>query len=350
MRIDRFVAAAFGLMVLGLALPASAVSLTPQQVQDRAAIEETMSRYMFALDTADPDAYASVYAPDGEIVLGKSVEHGHDALRKYVADLRKRWGLPEGKHFGRTRHIYYNFTVDINGDKALAQTYWQTLVANPDGGAWKVLATGTSEDSFVKIGGSWLIAKRVIHNDPAPEKAAETRRQTHRQIKNRKLPAVTDQDASASSDLPRTLHVSFNDQLGYAMMGMAGLAMGFLWRGVSPVPGYALMAVAAVFLVAHFVRRPSLVLDRDGYTTTSFLGQERVRWSDVDRFEARKVAGRMSVAVTFAEGHAPPGPRRRAFGLFPPTDNILPHSYGLTMVELADLMNGMKARFERGEA
>lgn len=175
MRMDRVAAAAFGLTVLGAALPASAVSLTAQQVQDRAAIEETMSRYMYALDTADPDAYASVYAPNGEIVLGKTVEHGREALHKYVEGLRKNWKLPEGRHWGKTRHIYYNFTADIHGDKALAQTYWQTLVANPEGGPWKVLATGTSEDSFVKIDGSWLIAKRVIHSDPAPAKATASK-------------------------------------------------------------------------------------------------------------------------------------------------------------------------------
>ena len=176
MRMDRLAAAVFGLAMLGAALPASAVSLTAQQAQDRAAIEETMSRYMFALDTADADAYASVYAPDGEIVLGGKVfEKGRKELHDYVVDLRKQWGLPEGRHFGKTRHIYYNFTVDIHGDKALAQSYWQTLVANPKGGAWMVLATGVSEDSLVKIDGSWLIAKRVIIGDPAPAKAAASK-------------------------------------------------------------------------------------------------------------------------------------------------------------------------------
>ena len=172
MRMNGIAAAAFGLMVLGAALPASAVSLTAQQAQDRAAIEETMSRYMFALDTANADAYASVYTPDGEIVLGGKVfEKGRKALHDYVAGLRKEWKMAEGQKFGKTRHIYYNFTVDIQGDKALAQAYWQTLVANPDGGAWKVLATGVSEDSLEKIDGSWLIARRVIIGDPAPAKA-----------------------------------------------------------------------------------------------------------------------------------------------------------------------------------
>jgi uncharacterized protein (TIGR02246 family) len=163
-------------IALGLTVAAGqamAVELSAQQAQDRAAIEETMSRYMFALDTANPDAYAGVYAPDGEIVIGgKVLEHGRDALHKYVEDLRKEWKLPEGRHWGKTRHIYYNFTVDIKGDKAEAQSYWQTLLANPDGGAWKVLATGVSEDSLVKIDGNWLISRRVIISDPSPKPTA----------------------------------------------------------------------------------------------------------------------------------------------------------------------------------
>lgn len=146
---------------------ASAVELTAQQVQDRAAIEETMSRYMYALDTADPDAYASVYAPDGEIVIGgKVLEHGRKALHDYVAGLRKQWKMAEGQRFGNTRHIYYNFTVEIDGDTAQAQSYWQTLLANPEGGPWRIFATGVSEDTLVRINGSWLIAKRVIIGDP----------------------------------------------------------------------------------------------------------------------------------------------------------------------------------------
>lgn len=173
MRMDRVAAAVFGLAVLGAALPASAVSLTAQQAQDRAAIEETMSRYMHALDTANADAYANVYAPDGEIVLGGMVfEKGRKELHDYVVGLRKQWKMTADQRYGKTRHIYYNFSVDIDGDKALARTYWQTLVANPKGGAWMVLATGTAEDSFVKIDGSWLIAKRVIFSDPDPTKAA----------------------------------------------------------------------------------------------------------------------------------------------------------------------------------
>jgi uncharacterized protein (TIGR02246 family) len=172
----RAVAAAAGLaLAIGLAAaPAFGVGLSAQEAQDRASIQETMSRYMFALDTANADAYAAVYAPDGEIVIGgKVLEKGRPALHAYIEGLRKQWKMTPDQKFGKTRHIYYNFTVEVHGDTALAQAYWTTLLADPKGGAaWKALDTGVSENSLVKINGSWLIAKRVIIPDPAPKPAA----------------------------------------------------------------------------------------------------------------------------------------------------------------------------------
>jgi len=172
------IVAAAALTGVVAAQPASAVKLTPQQAQDRAAIEETMSRYMFALDTANPDAYAGVYAPDGEIIIGgKVLEHGRKALHDYIAGLRKQWKMTPDQKFGKTRHIYYNFTVDIHGDKALAQAYWTTLLADPKGGAaWKALDTGVSENHLVKIDGNWLIAKRVIIPDPSGKPEAQAQK------------------------------------------------------------------------------------------------------------------------------------------------------------------------------
>lgn len=163
-------------LVTGLtAAPALAVQLTAEDVQDRAAIEEAMSHYMYALDMANPDAFAAVFSPDGEMVInGQPLAKGHDALQKFVAGLRNSWKITDDKTFGKTRHIYYNFTVDIQGDKAEGHTYWQTLIADPNGAAaWKVLDTGTSQDSFVKIDGGWFIAKRVITADPATQKPAQ---------------------------------------------------------------------------------------------------------------------------------------------------------------------------------
>jgi len=161
---------------------------------------------------------------------------------------------------------------------------------------------------------------------------------------------LNDQSSSVSSELPRKLHVGFNEQLGYGVMAMAVLGLSFMWRRVSPVPGYIFMALAVVFAVMLFVRRPTLVLDRDGFTTTSLFGAEHTRWADIVRFEARKVAGRKVVAMDLAESGQPARPKPRAFGLLPRAEPMLPHTYGLGVDELADLMNEMKSRADLGES
>lgn len=156
------VATSLGLVAGG----ATAEEWGPEETRDRLMIEETMARYMVALDTADADAYGALFTEDGVLKAGDFVERGREALREYVVDLRERWDLPDGRHFGRTRHIFYNLTVDIDGDRAEAQSYWQTLAPNPPDGPWQIIATGVSEDSFVKVDGKWLFEERVIIPDP----------------------------------------------------------------------------------------------------------------------------------------------------------------------------------------
>lgn len=149
----------------------SAYAWTNQQSADAMEILNLLGRYTYALDTANPDAYAGVYTQDGSFKAGKMVEAGRDHLRQYVVDLRKRWGLPDdGKvHWGRTRHLFSNFHVEVDGDTAKGGTYWQTLIADPKSGSWKVLATGTSMETYAKVNGSWYIKTREVMGDPKPQ-------------------------------------------------------------------------------------------------------------------------------------------------------------------------------------
>lgn len=143
---------------------------TEQDSIDRSAIENLLGRYMHALDTANAEAYAQVFAPDGQMGTGNMAEKGREHLAQYVVDLRERWGLPNDgeEHWGRTRHIFYNLHLDIDGDTASGGTYWQTLTPNEDTNSWTVLATGTSRETYSKIDGEWYIQTREVIGDPRP--------------------------------------------------------------------------------------------------------------------------------------------------------------------------------------
>jgi hypothetical protein len=164
-------AAALALAVtIASATPAMA-EWTTQNSADVAAINNLLGRYMHALDTANPEAYSMVFAPDGEMGTGNMAEKGRDHLKKYVVDLRKQWALPnDGKeHWGRTRHIFYNLHIDeIDDTHAAGGTYWQTLIGDAQTGTWRPLATGTSKETYTKIDGEWYIQTRQVTGDPKP--------------------------------------------------------------------------------------------------------------------------------------------------------------------------------------
>src|SRR5262249_24263646 len=85
--------AAFGVALLTLP---SAIRLgasdsdVVQEMKDRREIEALMWRYVRALDTRDPDAYASNYTPDGQFIAGQNATKGTESLKKMVEDLRNR--------------------------------------------------------------------------------------------------------------------------------------------------------------------------------------------------------------------------------------------------------------------
>lgn len=167
-----------GIAILAMTAGATSVFAADPSPADRAAIEQVMSRYMYALDTTDPEAYAAVFTEDAELVAGRSTEHGRAEIMKMVQGLKDRLnkGTPDaaGRQFAGFRHIYFNLVLDVNGDTAKGDAYWQTVRRNPDGKPPTIAAMGRYEDEFVKKNGQWLISKRAIIGDmstPRPEQA-----------------------------------------------------------------------------------------------------------------------------------------------------------------------------------
>ena len=81
-----------------------------RELRDRADIEELMWRYARALDTNDPEGYASAYTPDGQFGTGPNATKGREALTKMVSGLRQRQA--EAKAKGETRPPLYHMTAN----------------------------------------------------------------------------------------------------------------------------------------------------------------------------------------------------------------------------------------------
>ncbi len=132
--------------------------------EDRIAVEDVMARYVWAVDSLDPDGYVAVFTEDAIIDSNGSVSKGHEEIRKIVTGLMQRRdenrakGLPTSNLY----HVISNVRITFpKPDEAVHQSYWQTVRRDKDG-KMTAAAMGRSEDRLVKRDGKWLIRVRTL--------------------------------------------------------------------------------------------------------------------------------------------------------------------------------------------
>ena len=138
-----------------------------REVRDRTEIEDVMWRYARALDTSDAEAYASVYAPDGQFGTGANATKGREALKKMIADGRQRKAeaLAKGEP---ARPPMYHMTANeritfSDKDHARIEAYYITAIAAGGANApLRVAGVGRSIDDLVRVKGQWLIQSRNV--------------------------------------------------------------------------------------------------------------------------------------------------------------------------------------------
>ena len=137
-----------------------------REAKDRAQIEQLMWKYARALDTANPDAYAAAYTPDGQFSAGPTPTKGHEALKKMIADIRQRNTEAQAK--GETRPPMYHQTTNeylefLGKDRARLHSYYITVFgAAGQNNPARIAAAGRSIDELVRVNGKWLIQSRNV--------------------------------------------------------------------------------------------------------------------------------------------------------------------------------------------
>ncbi|MEJ0098743.1 MAG: nuclear transport factor 2 family protein [Pseudomonadota bacterium] len=158
-----------GLLIVcgALALASLAQAKQPDAglLADRVAIEDTMHRYIWSVDSLDADGYVSVFTEDAEIEQPNSVEKGLDSIRKVVTGMVERQAANRaaGKPPGALYHVVSNERISFqSATEATYFSYWQTMRKNDDG-RYVTGGFGRSEDHLVKQkDGSWLIKHRKL--------------------------------------------------------------------------------------------------------------------------------------------------------------------------------------------
>jgi hypothetical protein len=129
----------------------------PDPTADELAVRNLVARLSRNADVADIDTYMSSFAPDAEWNLPGAPVRGFDAIREGLVERRKTGAVGPGSH---TRHMVSTVTVDIDGDTATSESYFQYLAdttTNPT-----VRLVGAYQDTFIRTTEGWRLSKRDI--------------------------------------------------------------------------------------------------------------------------------------------------------------------------------------------
>jgi 3-phenylpropionate/cinnamic acid dioxygenase small subunit len=121
-----------------------------QELHDRVSIMELLNRYCRALDRMDLDAIPHLFTEACVVSYGPRLEsHGS---RQLAADLQRLW------RWRRTSHHLSNLIVEIDGDKARAESYVIAWHEAPDGQTATLF--GQYHDQLLRTVEGWRIDKR----------------------------------------------------------------------------------------------------------------------------------------------------------------------------------------------
>jgi hypothetical protein len=149
-----------------------------QALEDRVAIEDLIAgQYGKALDTSDPDAYASIFTADAFLSVAGRPFKGRTEIRKMMLEIKKgheqfdtRTATLPGGNWGPVRHVVTNPVINITGNTATSNSYSTEIGSNGrdekgHGNPQSIMNVCRYEDNLVKQNGKWLISKRLITCD-----------------------------------------------------------------------------------------------------------------------------------------------------------------------------------------
>lgn len=125
-----------------------------QKCLDRLEIQEVLARYAICADMGDAEGFAGLFTEDAAWVW-----EGVNLSLRGRAELREL-GEAVYTHTRGAQHAVINPVIDVNGDQARSICQVSVFLSKPEQ-IYTVLL-GYYEDSLVRIGGKWLIARRSV--------------------------------------------------------------------------------------------------------------------------------------------------------------------------------------------
>jgi hypothetical protein len=142
------------------------VTIPPSEAADRLAIRELVEAYAHCADRRDAKGQMSLFTADTHFVVYMNAKdpkptqelHSHEELAPVFAELNK---------YDATTHFVGQSTIfTLAADRATGEAYCLAHHVTVDGGKRRLmLASLRYLDTYVKIGGAWLFAERLLYVD-----------------------------------------------------------------------------------------------------------------------------------------------------------------------------------------
>ena len=140
-----------------------------QALEDREAIRALWADYGRTLDARDFAAFSRLFARDAEFVGGPgSPARGPAAIGAF---LEKAIGTNYPDSRGRNFHLYFNASMNVQGDRGTGLSKGGFVMASSDNSKADFLLLATYRDEFVREDGTWKFKRREIVGDiPVPRR------------------------------------------------------------------------------------------------------------------------------------------------------------------------------------
>ena len=136
-------------------------AFSPEELADRAAIQDVITLYCNAVDRRDFDGVASCFTDDATAVYGGvTIEPGGDGVVRFLKQLRP---LDGDRHVGT--HLLGNLLITLRGDEADAESYVIAYSVPADPAAPVRMRGLRYRDRLVRLPAGWKIAGRVHSAD-----------------------------------------------------------------------------------------------------------------------------------------------------------------------------------------
>ena len=138
-----------------------------QRMEDREEIRRLLLDYGRFLDQRNFAAFSQLFAdPEGEWIGGMGKAKGQRAIRNLMEN--SIGTKSDGSNF----HLFANQIIDVDGDRATANTKW-IFVIRGEANRPQPVYLGHYEDSLIRVNGKWKFLRRVAYSDIPAENPAK---------------------------------------------------------------------------------------------------------------------------------------------------------------------------------